>query len=280
MSCLQNGCPSPPGAVHMLWLGRPPPARGRDASEHALPPRRALQVRPRDAVTLAGPSQLLRPPLEPEPGRVPRGPGLRRERTQSRGHTGWGPGHGQCAGCGPGGRQHRGGHGLSPVDTKEPRAGARAALPTTRSGPARALGAPVPPPHLVARLRNVTVAVSGELPGAVDGGPRRAPQRDGRRRSAGRASAGRTCVCPSVGPSVPGARGRTRGLGAGDRAASACGRGRPAPRARPRGVAGQLTPVSMAPGSGHGPPTSREELEGGPGVPTASGAQGTLRPRH
>lgn len=142
MSRLQDGRPAPPGAVRTRGLGRPLPARGRDAREHVLPPRRTLQARP------------LPSPRGPEPGRVPRGPSEGRGREA--GACWAGPGaQAVCrvrtrrAPAPPGtlrGWAATRASGLSPVDTEEPRAGARPTLPSPRGGRSGRRGPPCSAP--------------------------------------------------------------------------------------------------------------------------------------
>lgn len=156
MSRLQDGRPAPPGAVRTRGLGRPLPARGRDASEHVLPPRRTLQARPR------GPPGRCRPPADPSQGESLGAP--RKGEDVKQGRAGRGPGRRRCAGCGPGGRQHRPGHcgagrprGRVAFPRWTPRSRGRARGRHCRvpgaAGPGA--GGPRAAPPLVACLRNV-----------------------------------------------------------------------------------------------------------------------------
>lgn len=237
MSRLQDGRPAPPGAVRTRGLGRPLPARGRDAREHVLPPRRTLQARPR------GPPGRCRPPADPSQGESLGAP--RKGEDAKQGRAGRGPGRRRCAGCGPGGRQHRPGHGgagrprgqrgLSPVDTEEPRAGARLTLPSPQGGRSGRRGPPCSAP-------------SGRL-----SPERRSCVGHQGRRAARTGLARETALPPRV--HVDG-----RPLGHG-----------------PAGALGASKRLCVrGPCSRHGPLTSRE-LEGGPGVPATSGARGTLQ---
>lgn len=183
------------------------------------------------------------PPADPSQGESLGAP--RKGEDAKQGRAGRGPGRRRCAGCGPGGRQHRPGHGgagrprgqrgLSPVDTEEPRAGARLTLPSPQGGRSGRRGPPCSAP-------------SGRL-----SPERRSCVGHQGRRAARTGLARETALPPRVHvDGWPLGHGPAGALGASKRL---CVRG---------------------PCSRHGPLTSRE-LEGGPGVPATSGARGTLQ---